>query len=64
MDVFGLDGDMFGVDGVEVGIFEEGDEVRFDGFLEGIDGRGLEVKVVFEVLGDFMDLFEGWLVMK
>jgi hypothetical protein len=52
------------VDGAEVGILEEGDEVRLDGLLEGTDGRGLEAKVALEVLGDLTDLFEGWLVMK
>ena len=33
-----LDGDTLGVDGSEVGILEEGDEVRLSGFLEGHDG--------------------------
>lgn len=38
LDVLGLNSDTLGVDGAEIGIFEEGDEVCFDGFLEGTDG--------------------------
>lgn len=53
LDVFGLDGDTLGVDGAEIGIFKEGDEVCFDGLLESTDGGGLEAQVGFEVLGDF-----------
>ena len=55
LDVLGLDGDTLSVDGAEVGIFKEGDEVGFNGFLEGTDGGGLEAEVGFEVLGDFTD---------
>jgi hypothetical protein len=39
LNVLGLDGDTLGVDGAEVGIFEEGDEVSLDGLLESADGR-------------------------
>ena len=45
MDVLALDGDTLGVDGAEIGIFEEGDEVGLDGLLEGADGRGLVAEV-------------------
>lgn len=55
MDVLLLDGDTAGVDGAEVGVFEEGDEVGLDGLLEGADGGGLEAQVGLEVLGDFTD---------
>jgi hypothetical protein len=30
LDVLGLDGDTLGVDGAQVGVLEEGDEVRLD----------------------------------
>jgi len=40
------------VDGTEIGVFEEGDEVSLNGFLEGTDGGRLETQVRFEVLGN------------
>jgi len=55
LDVFGLDGDTLGVDGTQVGIFEQGDEISFNGLLESTDGRALEAKVGLEILGDFTD---------
>lgn len=45
------------MDGAEVGVLEEGDEVRLDRLLESADGRALEAEVGLEVLGDFTDLF-------
>lgn len=51
-----LDGDTLGVDGAQVGVLKEGDEVRLDGLLKGADGRGLEAEVGLEVLGDLTDL--------
>ena len=55
LDVFGHDGDSLGVDGAQVGVFKETDEVSFGGFLKGHDGGGLESKISLEVLGDFSD---------
>ena len=55
LDVLGLNGDTLGVDGAEIGIFKERDEVSFDGFLEGTDSGRLEAQVRFEVLCDFTD---------
>lgn len=55
MDVLALDGDTLGVNGAQVGILKEGDEVGFDGLLEGTDGGRLEAEVRLEVLGDFAD---------
>ena len=46
--VFWLDGDTLGVDGGEVGVFEEGDKVGFSSLLKGHDGGGLEAKVGLE----------------
>jgi len=43
------------VDGAQVGVFEETDEVALGGFLEGEDSGGLESEVSFELLGDFSD---------
>ena len=46
------DGLPLGVDGAEVGIFEEPDEVRLGRLLQRADGRRLEPEVGLEVLGD------------
>ena len=60
MDVLGLDGDTLGVDGAEVGVFEEGDEVSLDGFLESTNGGGLEAEIRLEVLSDFTNKTLEW----
>ena len=52
LDVLGLDGDTLGVDGAQVGVLEEGDEVSLNGLLESTDGGGLEAEIGLEVLGD------------
>ena len=51
-----LDGDTLGVNGAEVGVLKEGDEVRLDGLLKGTDGGALEAEVGLEVLGNLTDL--------
>jgi hypothetical protein len=55
LDVLGLDSDTLGVDGAEVGVLEQGDEVGLNGLLESTDGGGLEAQVGLEVLGDLTD---------
>ena len=55
LDVLGLDGDTLGVDGAQVGVLEERDEVGLDGLLESTDGRGLEAEVRLEVLSNLTD---------
>jgi hypothetical protein len=55
LDVLGHDGDALGVDGAQVGVLEESDEVGLAGLLQGHDGRALEAQVGLEVLGDFTD---------
>jgi histone H3 len=54
---YGLDGDALGVDGAQVGVLEEGDEVGLDRLLERADGRALEAEVGLEVLSDLTDLY-------
>ena len=49
------DGDTLGVNGAQVGVLEERDEVGLNGLLESADGRRLEAEVALEVLGDFAD---------
>ena len=41
------------MDGAEVSVLEEADEVSFGGFLKGSDGAGLESEVTAESGGDF-----------
>ena len=55
LDVLGHDGDALGVDGAQVGVLEESDEVGLGGLLQGEDGRSLEAEVGLEVLGDLAD---------
>ena len=38
LHVLGHDGDSLGVDGAQVGVFEEADQVGLGGFLESEDG--------------------------
>ena len=52
LDILGLDGDTLGVDGAQVGVLEEGDEVSLNGLLQSTDGGGLEAEVRLEVLSD------------
>jgi hypothetical protein len=43
------------VDGSQVGVLEETNEVGLSGFLEGQDGGRLEAEIGLEVLGDLTD---------
>ena len=60
MDVLWHDGDSLGVDGAQVGVFEEADQVGFAGFLESCDSGRLESQVGLEVLGDLSDQTLEW----
>jgi hypothetical protein len=53
LDVLRHDGDTLGVNGAQVGVFEESDEVSLAGLLKGHDGGALESEVGLEVLSDF-----------
>lgn len=55
MHVLDHDGDALCVDGAEVGVLKEVDEVGFCGFLEGLDGEGLEAELGPVLLGDLAD---------
>jgi hypothetical protein len=55
LNVLGHDGHALGVDGAEVGVLEEADQVGLGGLLQGDDGRRLEAQVGLEVLGDLAD---------
>jgi hypothetical protein len=55
LDVLGHDGHPLGVDGAQVGVLEEADQVSLTGLLQGHDGRALEPQVSLEVLGNLPD---------
>jgi len=48
------------MDGSQVGVFEETNEVSFSSLLEGHDGGGLESEISLEVLGDLSDETLEW----
>jgi hypothetical protein len=53
LDILWHDRDTLGVDGAQVGVFEQTDQIRFAGFLQRHDGGALETQVGLEVLCDF-----------
>ena len=55
LDVLGHDGDTLGVDGAQVGVLKQTDEVSLAGLLEGHDSGRLESEICLEVLGDLTD---------
>ena len=55
LDVLRHDGHTFGVDGSQVGILEEANEVCLGGFLKGQDSRSLESEISFVILGNLTD---------
>jgi hypothetical protein len=56
---------MLGMDGAQVGVLKETNQVSLRGLLEGHDGRGLETEISLKVLGNFSDkVLEGQLADK
>ena len=53
LDVLGHDGDSLGVDGAQVGVLEQTDQIGFGSFLQCEHCRRLEAEVRLEVLRDF-----------
>ena len=53
LDVFGHNGDPLCVNGAEIGVFEEADQVCLRRFLQGSNRCALETQVGLEILGDF-----------
>ncbi|CAN0911056.1 hypothetical protein LINGRAPRIM_LOCUS1395, partial [Linum grandiflorum] len=49
------DGDPLGVNGAEIGVLEQSDEVSLGGLLESGDGGALEPEIGLEVLSDLTD---------
>jgi hypothetical protein len=52
LDVLWHDGDSLGVDGAEVGVLEETDQVCLASLLQGSNSRALESQVSLEVLSN------------
>ena len=52
LNILGHDGDTLGVNGAQVGVFEETHKVSLGSFLQSHDGRRLEAKISLEVLSD------------
>ena len=55
LDVLGHDGHTLGMDGTQVGVLKETNQVGLASLLQGHDGRALEAQVSLEVLGDLTD---------
>lgn len=55
LDILWHDRDTLGMNGAQVGVFEQSHQVGFSGLLEGKDSGGLEAEVGLEVLSDFTD---------
>ena len=53
LNVLGHDGHTLGVDGAQVGVLKQANQVGLGSFLEGQDGSGLETQVGLELLGKF-----------
>lgn len=53
LDVLGHDGHPLGVDGAQVGVLEQADQVSLASLLQGHHGGTLEAQVGLEVLGNF-----------
>jgi hypothetical protein len=52
LDVLWHDGYTFGVDGAQIRVLEQTDQVSFARFLEGHHGGALEAQIGFEILSD------------
>ena len=52
LNVLGHDGDALGMDGAQVGVFKETNEVSLASFLKSHDSRALETQIGLEVLSD------------
>jgi len=52
LDVLGHDSDTLGVDGAQVGVLEQPDQVGLTGLLKSSNGGRLEPEISFEILSD------------
>ena len=56
LDVLGHDGDALGVDGAQVGVLKQADQVGLRSLLKSSNGRRLETQIGLEVLRDLTNL--------
>ena len=52
LNVLGHDGDALGMDGAQVGVFKETNEVSLASFLKSHDRRAMETQIGLEVFSD------------
>ncbi len=55
LNIFRHDCHSLSVDGAQVGVLEQSDEIRLGGLLKGHHGGGLESEIGLEILGNFPD---------
>ena len=55
LDILGHDRHTLGVDGTQVGILKETNEVGLGGLLQGKHSGGLETQIGLEILGNLTD---------
>lgn len=55
MDVFGHNGNTFGVDGAQIGILKQANQISLGSLLESHNCGALEAEIGLEILGDFAD---------
>jgi len=53
LDVFGHDGDTLGVNGTQIGVLKQANQIGLTGLLQSPNGCTLETQISLEVLGDF-----------
>jgi len=53
LDILWHNSDTLGVNGAQIGVLEESDQISLTGLLESTNGSRLEPQVSFEVLSDF-----------
>jgi hypothetical protein len=60
LDVLGHNGDTFGMNGAQIGVFKQSDQIGFAGFLQGANGGRLETQIGLEVLCNFTNQTLKW----
>ena len=56
LNVLGHNGDSLGMDGAQIGVLEQSNQISLTGFLESSHGGGLESQIGLKILGYFTNL--------